>query len=55
MCKIKIVCIIGLVSESVEKLVELINLGLNVCCLNFFYGDFEEYGVCIVNICEVVK
>lgn len=51
----KIVCMIGLVSEFVDMLVNLINVGMNVCCLNFLYGDYEEYGVCIKNICEVVK
>lgn len=28
---------------------------MNVVCLNFFYGSYEEYGVCIKNICEVLK
>lgn len=55
MRKIKIVCIIGLVSESVEMFMKLMELGMNVVWLNFFYGDFEEYGVRIKNICEVSK
>src|SRR6478736_1411934 len=55
MRKTKIVCTIGPASESVEKLVELINSGLNVCRLNFSHGDFEEHGARIVNIREAAK
>ncbi|MGX1378281.1 pyruvate kinase [Priestia megaterium] len=55
MRKTKIVCTIGPASESVEKLVELINSGLNVCRLNFSHGDFEEHGSRIVNIREAAK
>lgn len=35
MKKTKIVCTIGPASESVEKLVELMNNGMNVARLNF--------------------
>ncbi|WP_110114094.1 pyruvate kinase [Bacillus sp. CGMCC 1.16541] len=55
MRKTKIVCTIGPASESVEKLVELINSGLNVCRLNFSHGDFDEHGARIVNIREAAK
>ncbi|GAB1807136.1 pyruvate kinase [Priestia megaterium] len=55
MRKTKIVCTIGPASESVEKLVELINSGLNVCRLNFSHGDFEEHGARFVNIREAAK
>lgn len=55
MRKTKIVCTIGPASESVEKLVELINSGLNVCRLNFSHGDFEEHGARIINIREAAK
>ncbi|TYR82174.1 pyruvate kinase [Priestia megaterium] len=55
MRKTKIVCTIGPASESVEKLVELMNAGLNVCRLNFSHGDFEEHGARIVNIREAAK
>lgn len=52
MRKTKIVCTIGPVSESVEKLVALIEAGMNVARLNFSHGDFEEHGNRIKNIRE---
>lgn len=50
MRKTKIVCTIGPVSESVEKITELIEAGMNVARLNFSHGDFEEQGNRIKNI-----
>src|SRR5690625_2562881 len=44
MRKTKIVCTIGPVSESVEKITEIIEAGMNVARLNFSHGDFEEQG-----------
>ncbi|WP_062047792.1 pyruvate kinase [Bacillus sp. JCM 19034] len=55
MRKTKIVCTIGPVSETVEKLEQLINAGMNVARLNFSHGDFEEHGNRIKNIREAVK
>ncbi|QDP40843.1 pyruvate kinase [Radiobacillus deserti] len=55
MRKTKIVCTIGPASESVEKLVDLIESGMNVARLNFSHGDFEEHGQRIVNIREASK
>ena len=55
MKKTKIVCTIGPASESVEKLVELMNNGMNVARLNFSHGDFEEHGARIKNIHEAEK
>ncbi|UFT98011.1 pyruvate kinase [Radiobacillus kanasensis] len=55
MRKTKIVCTIGPASESVEKLVDLIESGMNVARLNFSHGDFEEHGQRIVNIREAAK
>jgi pyruvate kinase len=55
MRKTKIVCTIGPASESVEKLVELIEAGMNVARLNFSHGDYEEHGRRIKNIREAVK
>lgn len=53
--KTKIVCTIGPASESVEKLEQLINSGMNVARLNFSHGDFEEHGMRIKNIREAAK
>ncbi|CAG9619611.1 pyruvate kinase [Sutcliffiella rhizosphaerae] len=50
MKKTKIVCTIGPASESVEKLTQLIEAGMNVARLNFSHGDFEEHGARIRNI-----
>ncbi|WP_449537226.1 pyruvate kinase [Ferdinandcohnia sp. Marseille-Q9671] len=55
MRKTKIVCTIGPASESVEKLVALVNAGMNVARLNFSHGDFEEHGARIKNIREASK
>jgi pyruvate kinase len=41
--KTKIVCTIGPVTESVEKLTALVNAGMNVMRLNFSHGDFAEH------------
>ena len=55
MRKTKIVCTIGPASESVDKLVQLIESGMNVARLNFSHGDHEEHGARIINIREAVK
>ncbi|WP_010678397.1 pyruvate kinase [Bacillus timonensis] len=55
MRKAKIVCTIGPASESIEKLVALVNAGMNVARLNFSHGDFEEHGARIKNIREASK
>ncbi|MBM7660565.1 pyruvate kinase [Bacillus mesophilus] len=55
MRKTKIVCTIGPASETVEKLVQLIEAGMNVARLNFSHGDFEEHGARINNIREAAK
>ncbi|MDQ0224620.1 pyruvate kinase [Bacillus sp. 7586-K] len=52
MRKTKIVCTIGPASESIEKLTELMEAGMNVSRLNFSHGDFEEHGNRIKNIRE---
>ena len=48
--KTKIVSTIGPASESIEKLTQLIEAGMNVARLNFSHGDFEEHGARIKNI-----
>ncbi|MFP7299521.1 pyruvate kinase [Neobacillus niacini] len=55
MRKTKIVCTIGPASESVEKLTQLIEAGMNVARLNFSHGDFQEHGQRIQNIREASK
>ncbi|MET3697292.1 pyruvate kinase [Bacillus oleivorans] len=55
MRKTKIVCTIGPASESIEKLTQLIEAGMNVARLNFSHGDFEEHGQRIQNIREAAK
>ena len=52
MRKTKIVCTIGPASESVDKLVQLIDAGMNVSRLNFSHGNHEEHGARIQNIRE---
>ncbi|KIL43823.1 pyruvate kinase [Jeotgalibacillus soli] len=52
MRKTKIVCTIGPASESVEKLTQLMEAGMNVARLNFSHGDFDEHGARITNIRE---
>lgn len=55
MRKTKIVCTIGPASESVEKLTQLIEAGMNVARLNFSHGDHEEHGNRIKNIREAAE
>ncbi|WP_409302131.1 pyruvate kinase [Peribacillus sp. SCS-155] len=55
MRKTKIVCTIGPASESPEKLVQLIDAGMNVSRLNFSHGSHEEHGARITNIREAVQ
>lgn len=53
--KTKIVCTIGPVTESIEKLTELVNAGMNVMRLNFSHGDFAEHQKRVDTIREVMK
>ncbi|UJF19136.1 pyruvate kinase PykF [Vibrio sp. SS-MA-C1-2] len=55
MKKTKIVCTIGPKTESVEKLTELVNAGMNVMRLNFSHGDFAEHGTRIANFRKVME
>ncbi|MFX3623936.1 MAG: pyruvate kinase [Ectobacillus sp.] len=55
MRKTKIVCTIGPASESVEKLIQLIEAGMNVARLNFSHGSHEEHAARIQNIREAAK
>src|SRR5699024_3168830 len=53
MRKTKIVCTIGPASESIDKLKQLMESGMNVARLNFSHGDYEEHAGRIKNIREV--
>ncbi|HEU4963035.1 MAG TPA: pyruvate kinase, partial [Bacilli bacterium] len=50
MRRTKIVCTIGPASESVEKLKQLIQNGMDVARLNFSHGTYEEHAARIRNI-----
>ncbi len=51
----KIVCTIGPASETIDKLEQLIESGMNVARLNFSHGDFEEHGARIKNIRQAAE
>ncbi len=53
--KTKIVCTIGPATESIEKLTELVEAGMNVMRLNFSHGDFAEHQKRVDNIREVMN
>lgn len=55
MKRTKIVCTIGPASESVEKLSQLLEAGMNVCRLNFSHGDHEEHLARIKNVREASR
>ncbi|MFD2046303.1 pyruvate kinase [Ornithinibacillus salinisoli] len=55
MRKTKIVCTIGPASESIDKLEQLIEAGMNVARLNFSHGDYEEHGARIKSIREAAE
>ncbi|MDA9557495.1 pyruvate kinase PykF [Vibrio sp.] len=55
MKKTKIVCTIGPKTEPYEKLLELVDAGMNVMRLNFSHGDFEEHGSRIKNFRKVME
>ncbi len=55
MRKTKIVCTIGPASESIEKLTQLTEAGMNVARLNFSHGNYEEHGERIRNIREAAE
>ncbi len=53
--KTKIVCTIGPVTESADKLAELVSAGMNVMRLNFSHGDFAEHQGRVDNLRKVMK
>jgi pyruvate kinase len=53
--KCKIICTMGPSCWDVEKLVELIDCGMNVARLNFSHGDHEVHGATVKKIREACK
>ncbi len=53
--KTKIVCTIGPSTETLEKLTDLVENGMNVMRLNFSHGSFEEHQERVVTIREIMK
>lgn len=52
--KTKIVCTIGPATETVEKLTDLVEAGMNVMRLNFSHGNFEEHQGRVDNLRKVM-
>merc|ERR1719174_3653949 len=55
MRKTKIVCTMGPSCWDVDKLVQMIDAGMNICRLNFSHGDHEAHGACVGRIREACK
>eukprot|EP00429_Kryptoperidinium_foliaceum_P066440 CAMPEP_0176051294 /NCGR_PEP_ID=MMETSP0120_2-20121206/25501_1 /TAXON_ID=160619 /ORGANISM="Kryptoperidinium foliaceum, Strain CCMP 1326" /LENGTH=101 /DNA_ID=CAMNT_0017384735 /DNA_START=68 /DNA_END=369 /DNA_ORIENTATION=- len=53
--KCKIICMMGPSCWEVEKLVQLIDAGMNICRLNFSHGDHEVHGNIVRKIREAAK
>lgn len=53
--KTKIVCTIGPATESKNKLLELVNAGMNVMRLNFSHGDFAEHQARVDAMREIMQ
>jgi pyruvate kinase len=53
--KTKIICTIGPASQSVDRIVELINAGMDVARLNFSYGTYDDHLTAIRNAREAGK
>lgn len=51
----KIVCTMGPSCWDVDKMVQLIDAGMNVCRLNFSHGDHEAHGRVVKNLHEALK
>jgi len=46
----KIVCTLGPSAETVDRLIELLDAGMNVARLNMSHGDYEEHGNRLRNV-----
>jgi len=54
MAKTKIICTIGPAINSLEKIMELMRLGMNVARLNFSHGTHEEHGK-MIELCKQAR
>ncbi|MBK7821557.1 MAG: pyruvate kinase [Tessaracoccus sp.] len=52
MRRAKIVCTLGPSAESVDRLVELLNAGMNVARLNMSHGDYSDHASRLKNVRE---
>ncbi|AQP44092.1 pyruvate kinase [Tessaracoccus flavus] len=50
MRRAKIVCTLGPSAETVDRLIELLNAGMNVARLNMSHGDYNEHGTRLKNV-----
>ena len=55
MRRAKIVCTMGPAVESVEKITELINAGMNMARLNLSHGGYEEHQARLDSVRAVAK
>ncbi len=55
MRRAKIVCTLGPATESVDRLVELIQAGMNVARLNMSHGDYTEHFTRLQNVREAAQ
>ena len=53
--KTKIICTIGPASQSIDRMVELINAGMDVARLNFSHGTYDDHLTAIQNAREASK
>jgi len=53
--KTKIICTIGPVTQSLDRMVELINTGMDVARLNFSHGTYDDHLTAIRNVREASK
>ena len=53
--KTKIVCTLGPVTASYEKISQLVNAGMNMARMNFSHGDFEEHYGRLENVRKVMQ
>ncbi|GAB3822205.1 pyruvate kinase [Tessaracoccus terricola] len=55
MRRAKIVCTLGPSSETTERLVDLVNAGMNVARLNMSHGDYNEHGTRLKAVREAAQ